>query len=281
MHLGKALAEPTYSSYLQIGRLLELQRPLSAPEHPDELHFIVTHQAMELWFKVMIHELTRVQQYIAEQSWTQAITKMRRVNAILTAQTAQMDTLGSLDPQSFLGFRRFLGSASGFQSVQFWALELLGGIRDPAYLNQLRRSYDGDLPPILAKIVAAPSLAETASNAPRAAGTGDWFDVYANPECHGPLFLLGEELIEYDRRWFIWREEHMLLVERIIGPGQHGTGGRSSHYLQHRLHHRCFPFIWDVRNRVTETAATQGTETDLTVTGAIHRSNGTHLSQQA
>jgi tryptophan 2,3-dioxygenase len=258
MRSGGTLAEPTYSSYLQIGRLLDLQRPLSTPEHHDELHFIVTHQAMELWFKVMIHELNRVQQYLADQSWTQAVTKMRRVNAILTAQTAQLDTLTTLDPQAFMGFRRFLGSASGFQSIQFRALELLGGIRDPAYLNQLRHSYDGHLPPLLAKMAAAPSLAETASGAPEAAGVRDWCDVYADPNCHGQLFLIGEELIEYDRRWIIWRQAHMLLVEQIIGPGQRGTGGRSTRYLQHNAHRRHFPFIWEVRNRIAEANGSPG-----------------------
>ena len=41
----------TYSSYLAIDELLNLQRPLSdGPEH-DEMLFIVIHQTYELWFK--------------------------------------------------------------------------------------------------------------------------------------------------------------------------------------------------------------------------------------
>ncbi|AUY52512.1 tryptophan 2,3-dioxygenase family protein [Streptomyces sp. CB01881] len=255
MHPTGILAEPTYSSYLKLDRLLELQHPLSTPEHPDELHFIVTHQAMELWFKVMIHELTRARTYLEKQIWTQALSKVRRANAILGAQIGQMGTLGHLDPQAFLEFRGFLGSASGFQSAQFRALELLNGLRDPGYLEQLRRTHGESLPEPLAEVLSAPSLAEVAAEAPGAAGAGDWLDVYADPERHGPLFLLGEELLEYDRRWTLWREEHLLLVERIIGRSVRGTGGASSQYLERRIGIRFFPFLWDVRSRLTTAAA--------------------------
>ncbi len=46
----------TYSSYLKVDELLNLQAPLSeGPEH-DELLLIVIHQTYELWFKQMLHE---------------------------------------------------------------------------------------------------------------------------------------------------------------------------------------------------------------------------------
>ena len=42
-------APVTYPTYLKLKELLSLQRPRSTPEHPDELLFIVVHQASELW----------------------------------------------------------------------------------------------------------------------------------------------------------------------------------------------------------------------------------------
>ena len=46
----------TYTSYLAIDDLLNLQKPLSeGPEH-DEMLFIIIHQSYELWFKQLIHE---------------------------------------------------------------------------------------------------------------------------------------------------------------------------------------------------------------------------------
>ena len=47
-----------YGTYLRLDELLALQSLQSTPEHPDELLFIVVHQASELWFKVLLHELT-------------------------------------------------------------------------------------------------------------------------------------------------------------------------------------------------------------------------------
>ena len=46
-----------YATYLLIDDLLQLQRPLTPGAH-DELLFIVVHQAYELWFKLILHELT-------------------------------------------------------------------------------------------------------------------------------------------------------------------------------------------------------------------------------
>ena len=52
----------TYSSYLAVDELLQLQRPLSeGPEH-DEMLFIIIHQTYELWFKQLIHEFVAAQQ---------------------------------------------------------------------------------------------------------------------------------------------------------------------------------------------------------------------------
>ncbi len=38
----------TYSSYLELDKLLDAQHPLSDPEHHDELLFIIQHQTSEL-----------------------------------------------------------------------------------------------------------------------------------------------------------------------------------------------------------------------------------------
>src|SRR5580700_3624040 len=50
----------TYSSYLKVPELLELQQPQSSPPHHDELLFILVHQTYELWFKELLHDLDAV-----------------------------------------------------------------------------------------------------------------------------------------------------------------------------------------------------------------------------
>ena len=51
---------PNYWDYLELKPLLGLQGGLEKDEtqlHTDELHFIVTHQALELWFKLILAEI--------------------------------------------------------------------------------------------------------------------------------------------------------------------------------------------------------------------------------
>jgi tryptophan 2,3-dioxygenase len=48
----------TYGSYLRVPELLAQQVPEVSPPAHDELLFIIVHQAYELWFKQLLHELT-------------------------------------------------------------------------------------------------------------------------------------------------------------------------------------------------------------------------------
>ena len=56
--------KPTYyHDYLKLESLLNSQEMISKKnniEAPDEMLFIITHQAYELWFKQMLHELHQV-----------------------------------------------------------------------------------------------------------------------------------------------------------------------------------------------------------------------------
>ena len=47
----------SYNKYLRVQDLINLQGCLSEPVHHDELLFITVHQAYELWFKQILHEL--------------------------------------------------------------------------------------------------------------------------------------------------------------------------------------------------------------------------------
>src|SRR5829696_8416237 len=70
-----------YAAYLLIDDLLELQQPLT-PEAHDELLFIIVHQAYELWFKLMIHELARVDAELRGDRPGGALPGLKRVVAI-------------------------------------------------------------------------------------------------------------------------------------------------------------------------------------------------------
>jgi len=52
----------TYTNYLNIDKLLELQEPVSDPEEHDEMLFIIIHQSYELWFKQILHEFDKLRE---------------------------------------------------------------------------------------------------------------------------------------------------------------------------------------------------------------------------
>lgn len=236
----------TYASYLALGELLSLQRPRSAPEHPDELLFIVVHQASELWFKVLLHELEILVERLQSDDALAALSSVKRVNALVRIVTAQLSSLETLPPQRFAEFRGYLGTSSGSQSEQFRAIEARSGLRDPHFMQLLQEH--GEIPPLVRDALATPTLQELFDGlVERAQTTVE--AVYKDPT-HTPLFLLAEALLEYEQGFAMWRFLHVQLVERVIGPITGGTGGTlGARYLQRTVTQRFFPGLWAVRAR--------------------------------
>jgi len=240
-------SDVTYGSYLMVDELLRLQLPKSSPEHPDELLFIVVHQASELWFKVMLHELEIFIGHLQAGAELAALTAMRRVNALMRIVASQLSALDTLPPQRFAEFRGYLGSASGGQSAQFRAIEAVSGLRHDHFMQVLREH--GEIPAIVQAALARPTLQDTFLAMLEDKGTS-LESVYADPG-KTPLFLLAESLIEYEQAFALWRFGHVQLVERIIGPMTGGTGGTlGAKYLTRTLQQRFFPRLWEVRAQV-------------------------------
>lgn len=236
----------TYGSYLAVEELLRLQRPRSQPEHPDELLFIVVHQASELWFKVILHELHLLIRILREGDTLHALHTVRRVNSLARIVADQLSALDTLPPQRFAQFRGYLGSSSGGQSAQFRAIEALSGLRDEHFLQAVREH--GAVPGLVADALVQPTLQSLFLDLLARHGT-TLEHLYVGP---GPTaeFLLAEALLEYEQDFQRWRYLHVQLVERIIGPDTGGTGGTlGAKYLQHTLRQRFFPELWAVRRR--------------------------------
>ena len=234
----------SYGTYLALDELLALQRPLSRPEHPDELLFIVVHQASELWFKVILHELDGLIASMRSHDALPAVSAVKRVNALVRIVTAQLTALETLPPQHFAQFRGYLGSSSGSQSAQFRAIEAVSGLREPHFMHAL--SEQGDIPPLVQRALERPTLQELFDEVLAAHGA-TLEGIYRDAE-QTALFLLAEGLLEYEQGFSMWRFLHVQLVERIIGPATSGTGGTlGSRYLQRTVAQRFFPKLWAVR----------------------------------
>lgn len=129
---------PTYWDYLQLDRLLDLQGGVEGDEAKlgtDELHFIVVHQAYELWFKLVLRELRAARDELSaprvpEEKIPHVVHHLGRVTEIMKLLVDQFRVMETLTPQDFLAFRDKLIPASGFQSFQLRELEILLGLDD-------------------------------------------------------------------------------------------------------------------------------------------------------
>jgi len=237
----------TYGSYLALDALLSLQRPRSQPEHTDELLFIVVHQASELWFKAILHDIDGLVTALQRHDAGQALWRAQRLNALMRIVSGQLSSLEALPPQHFAQFRSYLGSSSGAQSVQFRAIEAASGLRDEHFMHALEEH--GEIPALVRDVLKRPTLQELFLAMLDAQRTR-LDELYLGP---GPtiLFFLAEALLEYEQQFAQWRFKHVQLVERVIGPSTGGTGGTlGSRYLMRTIDQRFFPALWEARARL-------------------------------
>ncbi|HEX6133879.1 MAG TPA: tryptophan 2,3-dioxygenase family protein [Longimicrobiales bacterium] len=256
----------TYSSYLRLPELLELQTPASDPPEHDETLFIVVHQVYELWFKQILHELDRMQVLLEQDDVARGRHTIKRVLTILKVLVAQLDILETMTPLEFLTFRDRLESGSGFQSFQFRALEFA--------LGQKRRSAVSHYEPgseerkWLEARFTQPSiwdaflhyLARHGQPVPREQLERDvtapvdpdpalqrvLIDIYRND---AELREMCERLVDLDEGIQEWRYRHVKMVERTIGM-KRGTGGSSgAEYLRTTLR-PAFPDLWEIRTEL-------------------------------
>ena len=133
-------AQPQYyADYLALGNILQAQHPVSYqpgndPAH-DEMLFIIIHQAYELWFKQILHEVESVAGILEQPAINDnspelqtIVHRLQRVNTIMKVLVQQMDIMETMTPMDFLDFRDLLRPASGFQSWQFKVLEARLGL---------------------------------------------------------------------------------------------------------------------------------------------------------
>jgi tryptophan 2,3-dioxygenase len=248
----------TYGSYLRVPELLAQQIPQVIPPAHDELLFITVHQAYELWFKQLLHELTAVRDLITGRELWRARQLLRRAHVIERLLVGQVDVLETMTPQDFLEFRAALAPASGFQSVQFRELEFLSGSKDPGFLRRFRSLTD-DERARLDRRLAEPSLwdAYLALLAARGLKVGDdaeildsLVEVARDRGSHDDLWQLAEDLLTHDELAALWRARHVQMVERQIGT-KSGTGGSTgAPYLHRRVPMRYYPLLWELRDRL-------------------------------
>ena len=254
----------SYTSYLKVDELLELQKPLSdGPEH-DELLFIVIHQSYELWFKQMLHEFAAAQRALEAGDTYRALSLLGRIRTILKMCVSKVDILETMTPLQFLSFRNYLVNSSGFQSAQFRKVEAILGRRDEKFANHLPPKVRDEIKVMLGQRSLWDSvlvyLSKRGAKIPSDLLNRNYRENYQpNKSVQDALLeihrtdpetaMLCERLVDIDEGLQEWRYRHVKMVERTIG-NKTGTGGSSGvKYLSSTLFHPVFPDLWEIRSQ--------------------------------
>ncbi len=258
----------SYGEYLHLDAILGAQHPRT--DAHDEVLFIIQHQATEVWFKLVLHELRHVMAQLDGDELRPAFKGLSRIERIMLVLNEAWDILTTLTPADYSSFRDALGQSSGFQSYQYREFEFLLGNRDAVYLGPFKHLprihdqlvatlhepslYDHTLallakrglpvsPDVLARDVTKPYVADPSVLAA-------WQAVYSDTTTHWDLYELAEELVDLEEATRRWRFRHVTTVERVIG-GKRGTGGTPGvPYLRDRVATVLFPELWQVRTEL-------------------------------
>ncbi len=262
----------TYAGYLRLDELLSAQQPLSSPVHHDEMLFIIQHQTSELWMKLMIHELSAAITHLRRDDLSPCFKILSRVKQIQMQLFNQWAVLETLTPSEYLQFRSVLGSASGFQSVQYRTIEFLMGNKHAAMIEAHRHDeaayasikaalyapslYDEFLAHLSRRGFAIPpdllarDVTKSHKRDPRLSPV--FKEIYENPEKHWAEYEMCEKLVDVEEYFQLWRFRHMKTVERIIGfrPGTGGSSGVG--FLKKAMDLTFFPELLDVRTELKQ-----------------------------
>ena len=186
--------------YLNLDKILNAQSPKTT--EPLEMVFIVAHQASELWFKVLIQELTQLIEVpkdkhpnILQENNRLVLTgygqeynptiHFQRIIKIFNHLQSLWDILATISPAEYEKFRPKLDDAFSKQSVQYIKIEPL--------LHKLIRRWN---------------------------------------------YKYDQQLLNVESAFKLWQFVHLKTVERIVGDKPILSGmQRSIDYLRRNLDH--------------------------------------------
>ena len=259
-----------YGSYLALDELLDLQRPVSAPVHHDEMLFIIQHQTSELWMKLMLHELRSARAALQADDLGTMLKRVARIKHILDTMTQQWSVLATLTPTEYAEFRGFLAQSSGFQSHQYRAIEFILGNKNDGVLGVFES--DPSALQVLRGLLDEPSLydeflrylSRQGYAIPRSVLDRDvtkaytltpelvpvFTSIYESATENWRIYEACEEFVDLEDNFQLWRFRHLRTVQRTIGM-KRGTGGSSGvDFLQRALSLTFFPELFAVRTEI-------------------------------
>jgi tryptophan 2,3-dioxygenase len=210
-----------YEKFVNTEALLACQRPIDALVNSHELFFQVTHQVMELWMKVIAHELGVVIDEMARDDLPEATLRLHRIREIERVLVEQMAVMETLTPADYRPIRMTLGHGSGQES--------------PGFNHILKMAPD----------------VSAAFDARLQASGVTLLEIHKDRHTHQALFALVQGLMDADSWFQRFREAHYHLVKRVIGADVLSLRGVPASRLEHTSREPLFPELWRVINEMT------------------------------
>jgi tryptophan 2,3-dioxygenase len=254
-----------YCRIMGLETLLRLQPSGQQSCHPDHHFFILVHQVMELWLRQIVVDLYGLIEALDGDDVGRSVwltQRMGRVTSLLTPATMLME---SIPPSDFLVFRDHYGSTSGGDSIQFREIEILAGVRDPAYRRFLEAAAGNDATGALVRWTdrlrecwEGRTVDQAFNDLLRRQGLAiaDLYTTAPARNHHFALFSLAEALLDFDEQFLCWRIAHARVAERAIGPIAKGSGYTVGvRYLDATVNRRFFPGLWESRTTLIQRRA--------------------------
>jgi tryptophan 2,3-dioxygenase len=218
--MTKALTD--YERYIRTEELLRLQKSSDQLACEDELTFQTIHQIAELHFKLVLQYLAIAKRHMGMNEVAVTISQLRRVNLHIKHLPEVFAMVAVINPIDYHTIRLALGRGSGQDSPGFNQILKEGPMLWEPFEHLLKENHVTLL------------------------------QLHQEPHEHEELFLLMQELIQFDQNFQTFRYHHLQLVRRMIGLETNSLKGAPAQALQKGVRYEFYPALWKVISELTD-----------------------------
>lgn len=213
--------ETDYDRYIRTAELLACQKPVEQLATHDERLFQMTHQACELWMKLVEFEMLHVCALLDGDELLEAARILGRVRDIMRVLTESFPLLEHILPVDFHVVRTQLGRGSGSESPGFRRLLTLPQDVWPHFTAMMERRGKTVL------------------------------DVHRAPRQNFEELGIIEGLMEYDEQFQKLRYVHFALARRVLGTKVMSLKNIPVNSLSPGGNEPLFPELWQAVDALT------------------------------
>lgn len=211
-----------YELYIRTEELLSLQKTEGELCCEDELTFQMVHQIAELHFKLIIQYIGLAKKFMLQEDMIKATNQLQRINLHVKHLPEVFSMVKVISPRDYHTIRLALGRGSGQDSPGFNQVLQLG----PTLWEPFQKLLDKHgLTPL---------------------------ELHKQTHEHFNLFMLMQELTQFDESFQSFRYHHLQIVRRMIGLETKSLKGVPAQALQKGIRFEFYPELWQAISELTD-----------------------------